>query len=138
VSTISVSQREQAQHTAQFWEALRRFLRRSERIARKHGLTPQRHQLLVMIKGTPDGSERSTVTELADRLQLAQNTVTELVDRAEGSGLVTRQPSATDGRIVHIGLSDEGERRIQLVMAELRSDREILEAVLSALAEPAN
>ena len=41
-----------------------------------------------MIKGAPDGSEQSTVTELADRLQLAQSTVTELVSRAEETGLI--------------------------------------------------
>jgi DNA-binding MarR family transcriptional regulator len=131
----SVSQREEAQHTAEFWEALRRFLRRTEQVARKHGLT-QRHQLLVMIKGSANGSDRSTVTELADRLQLAQNTVTELVDRAEQSGLVVRESSASDGRVVHIRLSSKGERSMRHVMAELRSDRATLEAVLAALGEP--
>ena len=40
-----------------------------------------------MVKGAPDGSEQSTVTELAERLQLAQSTVTELVSRAEEAGL---------------------------------------------------
>ena len=42
---------EEAQRTAEFWQALRRFLRRNEHVAQKHGLTAQRHQLLVMIKG---------------------------------------------------------------------------------------
>ena len=46
-----------------------------------------------MIKGAPDGSERSTVTELSRRLQLAQSTVTELVTRSEAAGLVERRPS---------------------------------------------
>ena len=78
---------------AEFRAALRRFLRSSERIARQSGLTPQRHLLLLMIKGARDGSERSTVTELADRLQLAQSTVTELVRRAEEAGLVAREQS---------------------------------------------
>ena len=122
------SQREEAQRTAEFWEALRRFLRRNEQVARKHGLTPQRHQLLVMIKGAADGS--ATVTELSQLLQLAQNTVTELVDRAERSGLIVRESSTTDGRVVHIRLSREGERRMGRVMAELRSDRATLEACI--------
>jgi DNA-binding MarR family transcriptional regulator len=68
---------------AEFRTAIRRFARRSERIARQHGLTPQRYALLLMIKGAANGQERSTVTELSDRLQLAQSTVTELVRRAE-------------------------------------------------------
>jgi DNA-binding MarR family transcriptional regulator len=97
---------------AEFRAALRRFLRRSERIARKSGLTPQRHLLLLMIKGAPDGSQQSTVTELSDRLQLAQSTVTELVRRAEEAGLVEREQSAADGRVAHLRLTPEGERRL--------------------------
>src|SRR5919109_2041930 len=97
---------------AEFRAALRRFLRRSERIARRSGLTPQRHLLLLMIKGAPDGSEQSTVTELAERLQLAQSTVTELVRRAEEAGLVERERSTADGRVAHLRLTREGERRL--------------------------
>jgi DNA-binding MarR family transcriptional regulator len=65
-----------------------------------------------MIKGAPDRSERSTVTELAERLQLAQSTVTELVSRAEDSGLVERERSSEDGRVAHLRLTEEGERRL--------------------------
>ncbi len=79
---------------AEFRTALRRFARRSERVARQYGLTPQRYLLLLMIKGAADGKEQSTVTELADRLQLAQSTVTELVRRAEETGLVARDAVA--------------------------------------------
>ena len=84
---------------AEFRAALRRFLRQSERVSRMYGLTPQRYQLLLMIKGAPDKSEHSTVTELADRLQLAQSTVTELVMRAEEIGLVVREASPRDAAL---------------------------------------
>jgi DNA-binding MarR family transcriptional regulator len=60
---------------AEFRAVLRQFLRRSERIARQAGLTPQRYLLLLMIKGAADGSEQSTETALAARLQLAQSSV---------------------------------------------------------------
>src|SRR5207253_1823363 len=103
---------EAAMRGAEFRSALRRFLRRSERVARASGLTPQRYLLLLMIKGAPDGSEKSTVTELAERLQLAQSTVTELVRRAEEVGLVARETSALDGRVAHLRLTEEGERRL--------------------------
>ncbi len=99
-------------NVAEFRAALRHFLRRSERIARKSGLTPQRHLLLLMIKGAPDGSQQSTVTDLAERLQLAQSTVTELVRRAEEAGLLRREQSAADGRVAHLRLTPEGERRL--------------------------
>lgn len=124
---------EEAALVGQFWEALRAFLRRSELVARKHGLTPQRQQLLVMIAAADGG--RSTVTELSQRLHLAQNTVTEHVRRAEDAGLIARETSADDGRVAHLTLTSEGERRMRSTMADLHSDRVVLEAVLGALGE---
>ena len=110
-------------HVAEFRAALRQFLRKSERIARDSGLTPQRHLLLLMIKGASDGSEQSTVTELADRLQLAQSTVTELVSRAEEAGLVERTQSQTDARVAHLRLTPEGERRLERSFTGLGTER---------------
>jgi DNA-binding MarR family transcriptional regulator len=108
---------------AEFRAGLRQFLRRSERIARQAGLTPQRYLLLLMIKGAIDGSEQSTVTELARRLQLAQSTVTELVRRAEETGLLEREQSHTDARVVHLRLTPEGSRRLELAYTGLATER---------------
>ena len=108
---------------AELRAALRQFLRRSERVARQSGLTPQRYLLLLMIKGAPGGSEQSTVTELSERLQLAQSTVTELVRRAEEAGLVAREQSHTDARVAHLRLTAEGERRLMLSFTELEIER---------------
>lgn len=108
---------------AEFRAALRQFLRRSERIARQSGLTPQRHLLLMMIKGAPGGEEQSTVTELSDRLQLAQSTVTELVRRAEDAGLIEREQSQRDARVAYLRLSEEGERRLLLAFTDLAKER---------------
>jgi DNA-binding MarR family transcriptional regulator len=119
---------------AEFREALRRFLRQSERVARSSGLTPQRHLLLLMIKGAANGSEQSTVTELSERLQLAQSTVTELVSRAEEAGLVQREQSQTDARVAHLRLTDEGERRLERSFVELGQEREHLRAAFAHLA----
>ena len=120
---------------ADFREALRRFLRQSERIARQSGLTPQRHLLLLMIKGARDGSEQSTVTELAERLQLAQSTVTELVSRAEEAGLVEREQSQSDARVAHLRLTPEGERRLELSFTALAIEREQLRDAFAHLDE---
>ena len=111
---------------AEFRAALRRFLRISERTARQSGLTPQRHLLLLMIKGATDGSEQSTVTELSERLQLAQSTVTELVRRAEDAGLVEREQSTRDGRVAHLRLTPEGERRLAKTYTDLQAERAAL------------
>jgi DNA-binding MarR family transcriptional regulator len=108
---------------ADFRTALRRFLRRSERVARVAGLTPQRYLLLLMIKGAAGGSEQTTVTELADRLQLAQSTVTELVRRAEEVGLVAREQSRRDARVAYLRLTPEGNRRLTESFTELATER---------------
>jgi DNA-binding MarR family transcriptional regulator len=118
---------------ADFREALRRFHRQSERVARQSGLTPQRYLLLLMIKGARDGGERSTVTELSRRLQLAQSTVTELVSRAEDAGLIAREQSQTDARVAHLRLTDEGERRLEAAFSGLQTEREQLEKALAHL-----
>jgi DNA-binding MarR family transcriptional regulator len=122
------------QATADLREALRRFQRRTEQIARRQGLTPQRHALLLMIKGAADGSERSTVTELAERLQLGQSTVTELVARAEAVGLIAREPDEIDGRVSWLALTAAAEKRLAATMAEVGQERTSLEALLSQLA----
>ena len=109
-------------------------MRESERIARQSGLTPQRYLLLLMIKGAPDRSEESTVTDLSRRLQLAQSTVTELVSRAEESGLVERRQSGADGRVAHLRLTREGERRLELSFTALETERrQLREAVDEAV-----
>jgi DNA-binding MarR family transcriptional regulator len=118
---------------AEFRAALRGFLRRTERIARQSGLTPQRYLLLLMVKGAPDGSEQSTVTELAERLQLAQSTVTELVSRAEETGLIEREQSHTDARVAHLRLTEEGERRLMQAFTGLATERSNLRSAFAHL-----
>jgi DNA-binding MarR family transcriptional regulator len=113
-------------------ETLRAFLRESELIAQASGLTPQRHLLLLMIKGAPDGSERSTVTELAARLRLAQTTVTDLVARA---GLIERERSRADGRVVVLRLTVEGERRLARSIRGHARERRRLHEMLRELEE---
>lgn len=120
---------------ADFRASLRGFMRHSERVARKSGLTPQRYLLLLMVKGAPDGSQRSTVTELAERLQLAQSTVTELVSRAEDAGLLTREQSQSDARVAHLRLSEEGERRLERAFTALAIERARLREAVAHLDE---
>lgn len=117
--------------TAAFRASLRRFERTSEQIGLERGLTPRRYLLLLMIKGSPDGSERATVSELAERLQLAQHTVTELVARAEEAGLVTREASARDGRVCYLRLTKEGEHRLARAFIDLDTERRRLMAALT-------
>ena len=116
---------------AAFRAELRLFLRRAEEAAREHGLTPRQHLLLLMIAGAERQS--STVSGLVERLQLTQSAVTELVQRAEDAGFVTRTPSPTDGRVVDLRLTEEGERRLALVHDALGPERHQLKLLVERL-----
>lgn len=76
---------------------------------RKHGLTPQRYQLLLALKGFPE-REWASMRELADTLLLRHHSVVGLVDRAQQQGLVERAPHPDDGRVVRVSISGNGER----------------------------
>ena len=122
---------------AEFRAALRKFLRRSELVADACGLTPQRYLLLLMIKGAPDRSGRSTVTELSEQLQLAQSTVTELVARSVEAGLVEREGSESDGRVTYLKLTAEGEQRLACSFTGLAAERDALYEAIGGLRSPA-
>jgi len=114
-----------------FRARLRRFEQHSERVAAEHGLTPRRYLLLLLIKGAPDGSERSTISELAERMQLERHTVTELVDRAERAGLIERERSSDDRQVVDLRLTPEGEQRLLDSFRGLEAERRALRELLS-------
>ena len=111
--------------------SLRRFLRRSEQIIRRHGLTPERYDLMLAIRGRRDyGTRGVTVRELAETLQLSPSSVTQLVRRSQQIGLLRREVSPEDGRVNYLVLTEEGERRLSAAVAELRTDRRRLRAAV--------
>src|SRR5579862_4047777 len=110
--------------------SLRKFLRASERVAREEGLTPSRYLLLLMIESTDEG--RSTVTELAERMQLTLSTVTELVTRAETAGLLRREQSEDDARVFWLELTGEGQARLSRAVARNGSERDRLLELLAS------
>jgi DNA-binding MarR family transcriptional regulator len=120
---------------ADFRANLRAFLRHNERACRDWGLTPQRYLVLLAIKGAPDGSERMSFTDVASRLQLSRNTVTELCARAEEAGLLTREPSEVDQRVVYLRVTEEGARRLEGVVQASDGYRADLLASFQGLAD---
>jgi DNA-binding MarR family transcriptional regulator len=111
---------------AQFRYQLRRFLRFSEELTRRTGITPLQYQLMLQIKGFP-GREWATVVELAERLQAKHHGVVALISRCELAGLVARKASRSDMRRVEVELTAKGERCLEklarLHRAELLSLR---------------
>jgi DNA-binding MarR family transcriptional regulator len=120
---------------AAFRSQLRSFLRHSERRCLSLGLTPQRFVLLLLIDGAPDGSRRASFTDLATRLELERNTVTELCARAEEAGLIVREASTRDKRVVYLRLTREGDRLLQRALAETDDVRRELLAAFELLAD---
>lgn len=96
----------------EFRVTLRRFQRWSEDQAQAAGLTHVQHQLLVAIKGHPD-AQPPTVGDLAGYLLLRPHSAAELVNRAEAAGLVERVADPDDGRVVRVGLTEEGDLVLQ-------------------------
>ncbi len=108
---------------AAFRSELRRFLHATEAVAAEEGLTPERYDLLLMLKAADEAQEPATVTSLCELLDLRQQGVTELVKRAIEAGLVLREPSGGDRRVYHLRPSPEGEARLMRVFRALRADR---------------
>jgi DNA-binding MarR family transcriptional regulator len=106
------------QRIAAFRAELRRFLLRTNSVASRAGLSPQRYDLLLMLKATGE----SRVTELCDLLQLQQTAVTQLVKRTEEAGLIERRPSDEDGRVWLLRLTAAGEALLGQVVAAGRDD----------------
>jgi DNA-binding MarR family transcriptional regulator len=112
------------QSLAEFRYQLRCFLHFSEQAARAVGLEPQQHQLLLTLKGLPQG-KLATVSELAERLQIQHHSAVELINRMVERKLLVRTRNESDQRKVIISLTSNGEevlRKLSLLhRLELRS-----------------
>jgi DNA-binding MarR family transcriptional regulator len=115
---------------ARFRFGIRRYLRFSEEIVRRHGLTPQQYQLLLALKGFP-GREWATMKELADRLQLRHHSVVQLVDRAQKQDLVQRAPHPPDARAVQVQLTAHGQLILMRLSALHRDELRRMDATLT-------
>lgn len=87
---------------------IRKFLRFSENAARRHGIEPQQHQLLLAIRGLPDNLH-PTIGVLAERMQLQHHSTVELIDRLVDRGFVCRLRATDDRRQVLVKLTHDGE-----------------------------
>ncbi len=108
---------------SEFRYRLRRFLRFSERVTRKNGITPLQYLLLLHLKGFP-GRNWATVGELAERLQAQHHGTVALISRCEKLGWVERRQGQDDRRAVEVLLTDSGER-MAAKMAQLHRDEHL-------------
>jgi DNA-binding MarR family transcriptional regulator len=97
---------------ADFRYQIRRFLRFSEQVTRKAGITPLQYLMLLNIKGYP-GREWATIGEIAERLQAQHHGVVALVSRCEKMGFVERRRSTEDRRRIEVRLLAKGEEYVE-------------------------
>lgn len=100
---------------------LRCFLRFSEALTQKFGVTNLQYLLLLHVKGF-QGREWATIGELAERLQAHHNGVVMLASRCEKLGLVYRKRGSVDKRAVEIHLTVEGDRLVKKIAALHRDE----------------
>ena len=113
---------------------IRRFLNFSEASARAVGLEPQQHQLLLAIRGLPEG-ETPTVKRIAERLQLQHHSVVELVRRSVENGLVSKRASEHDRRAVVVEITPRGKKLLEkLALAHRTELRSMAPSLLGAMA----
>jgi len=79
-----------------------RFQLRFARLFREFGLTASQYNVLRILRG--EGKPLPCL-EIADRMIAAVPGITGLVDRLEGMGLVTRDRSTEDRRVVYVAIT---------------------------------
>jgi DNA-binding MarR family transcriptional regulator len=102
------------QALAEFRYQIRRYLHFSELVVKQAGLERGQYQLMLAIKGMPEGL-RPRIRELAERMQIRHHSAVELVNRLEAGGYVDRARAHNDRREVLLALTPKGEN----ILAEL-------------------
>src|SRR6266576_2350222 len=121
------------QALAEFRYQIRKFLRFSERAIRDAGLELGQYQLMLAIKGMPEGV-RPRIRELANRMHIQHHSTVELINRLESGGYVRRERAQDDRRAVLLSLTTKGDRVLEALALhhheELRSAAPSLVAAL--------
>ena len=97
------------QALAEFRYQIRKFLHFSERAVQAAGLERGQYQLMLAIKGMPEGV-RPRIREVANRMQIQHHSAVELVNRLERGGYVQRERAQDDRREVLLALTRKGEK----------------------------
>jgi DNA-binding MarR family transcriptional regulator len=115
---------EDYRNLAEFRRQIRQFASFSETVARRHGIEPRQHQLLLTLKGLPE-NVRPTIGEIAARLFIKHHSAVELVNRLVETGFVVRYRGGEDRREVLIGVTPAGAALLKKLslMHRLELDR---------------
>ena len=77
------------------------------RLRREFDMSLPTFDILAQIARPPLGP---TMGELSKRLVVSKGSVTDLIERLEGKGVVSRSADPSDGRVQHVHLTAKGQR----------------------------
>lgn len=97
------------QALAEFRYQIRKFLHFSDAAVEAAGLERAQYQLMLTIKGLPEGV-RPRIRDVAERMLVQHHSAVELIDRLEAGGYVRRGRAQDDRREVLLALTAKGER----------------------------
>ncbi len=100
---------------------LRRYMRFSEALTNKHGITNLQYLLLLHIKAYQN-REWATIGELAEKLQAHHHGAVALISRCEKLELVYRKRSALDKREVEVHLTPKGDQLVTVLADQHRNE----------------
>lgn len=90
------------------------LFRASDKALKEHVGLSAAQQAVLFVLNLRDGAP---ITAIADHLKMGKSSLTGLVDRMSGSGLVERRPSVRDGRSLEVFILPEGQRVIAATLA---------------------
>lgn len=87
-------------------------------LAAQLGVTSPQYNMIMVI-AQYEGNAGISVNEIADHLHVNSTFITAEVKKLAQTGMVAKEPNPADARSVLIRLTEEGERRVAALQAEL-------------------
>src|SRR4051812_11176624 len=97
-------------------------------LASQFGLTGPQLTVIKLL----ETFENLSLSSLSERIRAQNSTVTGIIDRMERESLVRRERSTTDRRVVHIRLSEKGQKLARQIQVE---PMEIFRGALQSLSQ---
>ena len=90
-------------------------------LLRPHGLTFARYEALVLLTFSRTGS--LPMGKMGERLQVHPTSISSIIDRLQGAGLVVRRRHPEDRRTVLAGITEAGRAVVEAATADLVAAR---------------
>lgn len=102
----------------QLWRTYDRLREIDERVFQRHGITAQQYNALRILRAVRPGA--LSTSALGARLVSRAADMTRLLDRLEEQGLVARQRSAENRRVVSVSITAGGVAIVDRLAADVR------------------